>query len=58
MNENKRPILSLILLALFICLVGLAYAALAGGSKGGNDNEKNLENYFYYQSLAKKGPNS
>ena len=40
MNEKKRQSLSLMALALFITIVGLANAANAGSSKGGSGLEE------------------
>lgn len=47
MSEKKRRIFSLVGLALFITIVGLANAANAGGPSGPNAGEIILQNAIY-----------
>jgi hypothetical protein len=48
MSEKKRRIVSLVVLALFITIVGFANSANAGGGGGNNAaNEAALNNFFY-----------
>jgi hypothetical protein len=47
MSEKKRRIVSLVVLALFITIVGFANSANAGGGGNNAANEAALNNFFY-----------
>ncbi|MFA6209540.1 MAG: hypothetical protein WCT03_08165 [Candidatus Obscuribacterales bacterium] len=48
MNENKRRVVSLVVLALFIAVVGFANAANAGGNGGTSIEEQLLRNNVFF----------
>jgi len=52
MNEKKRRIVSLVVLALFIMIVGFANSANAGG--GGNPNGEAFINNLIYNAYTNR----